>query len=68
MELRDVISANINMAILNSLSPNLTLYDLQKPRYIHGVNVATPKKGVAILGFFAAPKNLIPGPIFFIII
>ena len=33
------------MDILNSLSPNLTLCDLQKPRYIYGVNAATPKKG-----------------------
>ena len=68
LELRDVISANINMAILNSLSPNLTLYDLQMPRYLYGVITATPKKGVAILGFFGAPKKLMPGLKIFIII
>ena len=45
LELTDVISANINMTILNILSPNLSLYDLQKPRYIHGAIAATPKKG-----------------------
>ena len=56
------------MAILNSLSPNLTLYDLQKPRYLYAQSQPRPKKGVAILGFFAAPKKLIPGLNLFIII
>ena len=36
------------MTILNSLSPNLTLYDLQKLRYEYGQIAATPKKGVAL--------------------
>jgi len=33
LELRVVISANINSTIAVILSPNLSLYDLQKPRY-----------------------------------
>ena len=33
LELRFIISANINMYIAVILSPNLSLYDLQKPRY-----------------------------------
>ena len=45
LELRVVISANINSTIAVILSPNLSLYDLQKPRYIYGVIAATPKKG-----------------------
>ena len=31
--IRVVISANINSTIANILSPNLSLYDLQKPIY-----------------------------------
>ena len=45
LELRFIISANINSTIVVILSPNLSLYDLQKPRYIYGVIAATPKKG-----------------------
>ena len=33
LELRVIISANINSTIAVILSPNLSLYDLQKPRY-----------------------------------
>ena len=33
LELRVVISANIKSTIAVILSPNLSLYDLQKPRY-----------------------------------
>ena len=33
LEVRFIISANINLYIAVILSPNLSLYDLQKPRY-----------------------------------
>ena len=36
---------NIKSTIAVILSPNLSLYDLQKPRYRFGPNTATPKKG-----------------------
>ncbi len=45
LELRVVISANIKSTIAVILSPNLSLYDLQKPRYRFGPNAATPKNG-----------------------
>ena len=51
LELRVVISAIINSTIANILSPNLTLYDLQKPRYELTNMVKSrrrPKKGVAV--------------------
>ena len=51
LELRFVIRANINMTILNILSPNVDLYDLQELRYRYHVIAATSKKGVAILNF-----------------
>ena len=44
LELRVIISANINSTIAVILSPNLSLYDLQKPRYIYGIIAATPQK------------------------
>ncbi len=45
LELRVVISANINSTIAVILKKKKSLYDLQKPRYIYGENAATPKKG-----------------------
>ena len=45
LELRVVISANIKSTIAVILSPNLSLYDLQKPRYVYPLIAATPKKG-----------------------
>ena len=45
LELKVVISANINSTIAVILQKKLSLYDLQKPRYIYGEIAATPKKG-----------------------
>ena len=48
LELNIVISANINLPIAVILSPHLSLYDLQKPRYDFRQGTATcHKKGVA---------------------
>ncbi len=49
------------MTILNILSPNLTLYDLQKPRYVYPIIAATPKKGVAFLGVISVNTNYVSG-------
>ena len=45
LELRVVISANINSTIAVILEKKLGLYDLQKPRYEYGQIATTPKKG-----------------------
>ena len=60
LELRVVISANINSTIANILSPNLTLYDLQKPIYAYGQIAATPKKGRGHLCKMAHSPNCLP--------
>ena len=49
LELRFIISANINLYIAVILSPNLSLYDLQKPRYDFFISRPRPKKGVVNL-------------------
>ena len=58
LELRVVISANINSTIANILSPNLTLYDLQKLRYIYGEIAATHKKGRGRFGIFRCTQKI----------
>ena len=67
LELRVVISANINSTIAVILSPNLSLYDLQKPRYIHGVIAATPKKGRGHIGMRPHYPEFLPMPKTFLI-
>ena len=57
LELRVVISANINLTIAVILSPNLTLYDLQKPRYRYHVIAPMPEKGRGHFEFFAVKMN-----------
>ena len=57
LELRVIISANINSTIAVILSPNLSLYDLQKPRYgllIFAISRATKS---VIFEFFASIQN-----------
>ena len=44
LKLNFVISANINLPIAVIFSPNLSLYDLQKPRYDFRQGVATCHK------------------------
>ena len=41
LELMFIISANINLYIAVILSPNLSLYDLQRPRYDFSISVLT---------------------------
>ena len=57
LELRFIISANINLYIAVILSPNLSLYDLQKPRY--GVSIFAILRATksAIFEFFANGYN-----------
>ena len=57
LELRVVISANINSTIAVILSPKLSLYDLQKPRYdiaIFAISRATKSR---IFEFFSVEIN-----------
>ena len=57
LELRVVISANINSTIAVILSPNSSLYDLQKPRYdiaIFAISRATKSR---IFEFFSVEIN-----------
>ena len=43
LELRVVISANINSTIAVILSTNLSLYDLQRPKYDFAINAIDAK-------------------------
>ena len=62
LRVRVVISANINSTIAVSLSPNLSLYDLQKPRYIYGEIAATPKKGCGHFEVIIVYPNYVTKP------
>ena len=57
LELRVVISANINSTIAVILSPNLSLYDLQKPRYDCSIFAISRAAKSAIFEFFAPKQN-----------
>ena len=46
------------MTIVNSLSRNLALYDLQKPRYVYPLIAATPKKGRGHFGIFRCTQKI----------
>ena len=56
LELRVVISANINLPIAVILKKKLSLYDLQKPRYEYANSRPRPKKGVVVFWKSAWPK------------
>ena len=60
LELRVVISANINSTIAVILKKKKSLYDLQKPRYIYGENAATPKKGRGHFELMPPYRNFSP--------
>ena len=57
LELRIVISANINSTIAVILSPNSSLYDLQKPRYNFSLFAITRATKSWIFDFFAREIN-----------
>ena len=57
LELRVVISANINSTIAVILSPNLSLYDLQKPRYDFSVFAISLAAKSWIFDFFGVKMN-----------
>ncbi len=57
LELRVVISANINSTIAVILSPNLSLYDLQKPRYDFLLFAITHATKSRIFEFFDVEIN-----------
>jgi len=57
LELKVVISANINSTIAVILSPNSSLYDLQKPRYKFLTFAKNARTSNAIFAINAALTN-----------